>query len=166
MTTNNISLALMLISAALIAGCASTPKFETANVEEGITPKQAAANNESYKGKTVLWGGMVINSTNLKEETQLEVLAYPLNRSQKPDINQQPLGRFLAIYNGYLETSDYTNGRTVTIKGPLQSNRTGKIGEMEYTYPTLNIEQLHLWALPGQEPETQFRIGIGVMFHN
>ncbi len=160
------TLTYLLAVLAFISGCASTPKFDTSAIDLNINPQHAANNAATYMGNPFLWGGMIINSMNLQEETQLEVLAYPLNNKQQPDANQQPLGRFLAIHHGYLETNDYANGRMITIKGILQTNRTGKIGEMEYTYPTLNIEQLHLWPIPGQEGDTRFRLGIGVMFHN
>lgn len=122
--------------------------------------------SQSFQGKTVLWGGVIIASTNLKESTQLEILAYPLGSDQRPMSEDQAMGRFLAIQKGYLETTDYTQGRYITVKGTLGSTQKGRIGDSEYIYPVVNITQLHLWSKEGEYVEPRVRFGIGVMIHN
>lgn len=163
---NKRHLTIQLLFVLFITACATTPKFDTSGMDLSITPQHAAKNVAALQGTPLLWGGIIINSTNLKEETQLEVLAYPLDSKQKPDIEKQPLGRFLAIEPEYLETSIYSQGRSITIRGTLQKNRLGRIGEAEYTYPALKINQLQLWKSRSKAGETRFHIGVGVMFHN
>jgi outer membrane lipoprotein len=158
---------ILLLAISLLSGCASTPGFDTKGVDTGLTPQRSKVQMSTVKGSMVLWGGMIIASTNLKNATQLEILAYPLDSYQGPDIDEQSMGRFLAMYNGYLETADYTQGRLITIKGTLSGTQLGKIGESEYTYPVVNIQQLYLWPKEGVvNTQPRIHFGIGVMIRN
>jgi outer membrane lipoprotein len=159
-------IALLVFASLLLSACATTPKFDTSGIDMSITPQRAAAESESLRDSTLLWGGVIIAAHNLKEETQLEILGYPLDSDQRPEMETRPLGRFIAVQTGYLETSDYTEGRLVTVSGTLDKNLVGRIGESEYTYPVLKINKLYLWPRRGETPQTQFHLGIGVMFHN
>lgn len=159
-------LALWLLVTGLLAACATAPKFDTTGVDFSITPARAVAENASLQGTPLLWGGIIIASSNLKQETQFEILAYPLDGNRRPDTGKQPLGRFLAQQEGYLETADYTAGRLMTVSGTLQGTRIGRIGESEYTYPVLQVKQHYLWPRAGEASDTSVHFGIGVMFHN
>jgi outer membrane lipoprotein len=161
-----IRLWLRLLPVVILAACASSPEFTTEGVNMNLTPKMATAESEVLQGKQVLWGGVIIASTNLKEATQLEILAYPLDDYQRPNSSDKAMGRFLAIQPGYLETADYAQGRHITVKGMLGETRTGRVGESEYVYPVVNINQLQLWPEEGEYVEPQIRFGIGVIFSN
>lgn len=150
----------------LMTACGTSPEFDTSGIDLDITPQHAADNTEILEGSQILWGGIIISSTNLKDETQIEVLAYPLASRYRPDIDLEPLGRFLAIQPGYLETRNFAQGRLITVSGVLQKNRIGRIGESEYTYPVINISQLQLWKTQRQSSEPSVHIGVGVMFHD
>lgn len=149
-----------------LAGCASGPGFDTKGVDTRLSPRQSVAQMSSVKGRSVIWGGVIVASTNLKDATQLEILAYPLDSSQGPILEDQSMGRFLAMRTGYLETADYTQGRLITIKGTLSGTQLGKIGETEYTYPVVNIQQMHLWPKEGVVTQPRVHFGIGVMIRN
>lgn len=153
-------LALLLLSA-----CASAPEFDSQKSATQITVAQAVRDPDSLKGKQVLWGGAIINSTNLKNETRLEILAYPLDSDHYPQTDKPAYGRFLLLKEGYLETVDYSPGRLVTVSGTLDGIRKSKLDESEYTYPLLRAGKIHLWSKNGKS-ETRFHFGIGVMFHN
>ncbi len=151
---------------ALLCGCAAAPKFDTTGVDMTITPQRASMETEQLGSARVLWGGMIIGSRNLTDATELEVLAYPLASNREPDTAQAPLGRVLAVRDGYLETADYTQGRSVTFNGALDGIRQAQIGEAEYTYPVVRIDMLHLWPQRGASSEPRVHFGIGVMFGN
>lgn len=150
----------------LLAACATTPKFETSGLDLKITPQQVVESSGSARGSRVLWGGVIIATSNLRQATQFEILAYPLDGDQRPDTGKAPLGRFIARQEGYLESSLYSQGRRLTVSGELQESHTGRIGEADYTYPVLRIEQLQLWPRRGESSEPQFHFGVGVMLHN
>ena len=163
--TNPIRLS-SLNAALLLAACASGPGITTDGVNETVTPRQASAEIDALQGDQVLWGGMIVNSTNLENSTRLEVLGYPLDGSQQPQTSAEPSGRFLALEQGYLETADYRQGRLVTIKGVLSETQDGAIGEADYTYPVVQAEQIYLWPEEAARRDSgiNFGVGIGILF--
>lgn len=161
MTSYRLFTALLLTI--FLGACATGAQLNTDNVDPSLTPQQAVSEADMQRDKRVLWGGMIINSTNLKGETRIEVLAYPLDSDHYPQTDQSPYGRFLLFKEGYLETVDYAAGRLITVVGRYTGTRQGKVDESEYTYPVIRAEQLHLWS-KGQKRDTRFHFGIGVMF--
>ena len=73
------------------------------------------------------------------------------------------LGRFLAVHAGYLEATDYTSGKLITIRGALVEKRIGRVGEAEYTYPVVNTSLIHLGS---DSPGSRVQFGFGLMIHN
>lgn len=163
---NNHHIIILLLTIMVLSACATSPKFDARDIDINITPQRAVDEIKTLHGVPVLWGGIIIASNNLKDSTQLEILAYPLDGNHRPDIERATLGRFLAEQEGYLETSDFTQGRLITLKGTLKDKRTGHIGETEYIYPVVKINQLHLWRKQSDFSEPRIQFGIGVMFHN
>ncbi len=154
----------LLLLALLLAGCASGP-LKTEGVS-ALTPGEAAGSDSV--GETVLWGGVIVNATNLPERTRLEIVSYPLDsRSQRPRIDAEPGGRFLAYKQGYLETAEYGRGRRVTVRGDVTGSEQGQVGEAPYTYPTVEVEALELWPEARSRGDgSRFRFGVGVIFSN
>ncbi len=155
----------LILAILLLTACASAPEFDTQNTRAMPTPAEAIEKAESLKGEQVVWGGAIIASSNLKNETRLEILAYPLDSDHYPQTDKPAYGRFLLLHQGYLETMDYAPGRLITASGTLEGIRKGKLDESEYTYPLVRDEKIHLWSKNGKS-ETRFHFGIGVMFHN
>lgn len=150
----------------LTGACATTPAFNTKNVVTNVTPRQSVAQFAMNKGKKMLWGGIILNSTNTKQGTQFEVLAYPLDNDMRPQPTAPTVGRFLGDVPLYLETADYAPGRMLTVTGELTATQEGKIGEAEYRYPVLQIDQHFLWSQEDERPvDTSIHFGIGVIFH-
>ncbi|QKT04420.1 Slp family lipoprotein [Ectothiorhodospiraceae bacterium 2226] len=157
----------MLGAALALVGCATAPPFDAETVDTAVTPRGALERLPEAEGQRVLWGGTIIETRNLQDATQIEILAYPLNERQRPDTNANPLGRFLAVQPGYLERVEYAAGRHISVLGPLKEKAEGRIGEAEYVYPVVSIEQLELWPVPGPPRDTQprFHFGVGVGIH-
>ena len=160
----NIRLTLLL-TGLLLAACSQLPKFDTTGVNKSLLPTQVASDFNSYKGKAVMWGGAVLSGKNLKDSTRLEVLAYPLDNDGWPQRDQKPLGRFILSQKGYLETADYTKGRVITVVGTVSGIEKGKVGDTPYTFPVIQVRQLHLWQQTDSKDDTRFHFGVGVMFH-
>jgi outer membrane lipoprotein len=152
-----------------LSACAGNPRFDRAQYEEEITPAQAARAADSLQGKGLLWGGLVIATSNLEDRSEIEVLAYPLDRGQQPDTSRTPLGRFIATTGDYLETVDYAEGRLVTVAGRLSGTREGRIGDTRYLYPVLETAPEHIerWPTDGRiRSEPRFSFGLGVLLGN
>ncbi len=146
----------------LLAGCATTPDFDTTQVDKTLTPQSVIAEPDLSYGKIALWGGIILNTLNLENTTQIEILAYPLNTSYKPSQENQPLGRFIIQHKDYLEPATYAQGRLITVLGSISDNQNGKVGESTYIYPVINAQQIHLWSLYDDENRTSFHLGIGI----
>ncbi|MDT8452886.1 MAG: Slp family lipoprotein [Gammaproteobacteria bacterium] len=146
----------------LLAGCATSPDFDTTGVDRSLTPRSVVAEPEISRGKTVLWGGTILNTSNLENMTQIEVLAYPLDSSQRPLLEDKPLGRFMVEHEGYLETATFAQGRLISVLGNIGDTQSGKVGKSPYTYPVVIAQQLHLWSLHDPRSRTSFHLGIGV----
>ena len=160
MKPGKILLLALLVS--LLSGCASTPVFDTSTVVKSLTPQSVIAEPADSRGKTALWGGTILDTRNLKDSTRLEVLAYPLDSSQRPLLGSKPLGRFIIHQQGYLEPATYSQGRLISVVGSVGESQSGNVGESAYTYPVINAGQLHLWPPASNQTRTGFSVGIGI----
>lgn len=153
---------LFLITSVVLTACASTPEFDTSRVDRSLTPQSVIAEQNISHNKIALWGGTILDTQNLKDSTQIEVLAYPLNNFEKPLLDKQPLGRFIIMHQGYLEPATYSQGRLVTVQGKIVEIQSGKVGESSYNYPVISSQQLHLWSKETRRNRTSFHIGVGI----
>jgi len=152
----------LLVLLSLLAACASGPVFDSHGVDHTLTPRRVAAELQDASGKRILWGGVILAITNLKERTDIEVLAYPLDANNRPRRDDDPLGRFIIEQAGYLEPASYSEGRLVTVAGTVSRAVPGKIGESDYAYPVISAQQLYLWPRDSGYDGTSVHFGIGV----
>ena len=147
----------------LLGACSHRPQFDTSQVATTLTPQQVLAEEAQHLGKSVLWGGMIIEINNQPQGTRLEVLAYPLDSSHTPRLNQPPLGRFLLMHDDYLEAVDYARGRRISVQGSLLRIEEGMVDQSPYRFPVVQSQQLHLWPR-GEPAPPRVHFGIGVVF--
>ena len=155
-----------LLALLFISGCSSKPVLESGDARTDLTPAEALQKVSSLQGTRVLWGGIIVNSTNLTSRSRLEILAYPLDEKLRPQTSNSAGRRFLAYRSGYLETVDYAAGRQVSLVGTISGSEDSKLGEHHYRYPTVEIEQLHLWSQKQEQSEPRVRFGFGLILHN
>lgn len=155
-------LILIVVTFGLLTACASTAKFDLTGVDASLTPAAVLSEAVTATGRMVVWGGVILSSSNLKDLTQIEMLAYPLDSNHLPQLDQTPLGRFIINHPGYLETTIYEAGRMVSVVGRVAGSQTGKVGEADYVYPLVKSSQLHLWSPDSGRSRTTFHFGLGV----
>jgi len=153
-------LALVLLS--MLMGCSTTPEFKAAKVDQTLTPQSVIAEPDLSLHKIALWGGTILDTRNLENSTQIEVLGYPLDSSHRPLLDKKPLGRFIILHSGYLEPATYSQGARLTVLGGIGVSQKGKIGEKLYIYPVVKAQQLHLWSASDERSNTRFHFGIGI----
>lgn len=139
---------LLLIS----AGC--TPFISRdlrREISRDITFRQVINDPEAYTGKTVLISGIIIGSKNTKEGTLIEILQKQADIEGRPKDVDNSDGRFLALYDGYLDTAIYTQGREVAVAGEIKGKRVLPLGEIDYTYPLISIKEIHLFKVRKEE---------------
>jgi outer membrane lipoprotein len=155
--------AVLTFAAALLAGGCATPKLEVGDADRVTTPRAAVSEPATVLNRTVAWGGLIVAAVNLKDSTRIEIVGYPLDDSNRPRRGDNPIGRFIALHPGYLETADYAPGREITVVGKVTGTRAGTVGEASYVYPVVESSRVHLWPKPGTErPETTFHFGVGI----
>lgn len=154
----------LLLAALLLGGCATS--FDIGTAEDRLTPQQVANDVKLAQNKTIAWGGTIVASRNLTNQTQLEILSYPLDRNGRPDREAKAGGRFIALHPGYLELATYAVGRVVTMTGTVTETRAGTVGEAPYVFPVLAVKTLFLWPTAEEEaskPQFHFGVGVGVV---
>jgi outer membrane lipoprotein len=137
---------LLLIASLLLAGC-------TSQIPQNI--KQAPPNNPSIEEVRnsvienqiwqVRWGGEILETENLENETRLTVLASPLTKDGEPKMTDNSEGRFIAIVPIFLDPKVYASGRQLTVSGTLLRYEDDKVGEFTYRYPVVQADSYYLW---------------------
>ncbi len=145
----------------LLISCAATPDFNTSDVDKSLTPRQAVNTLEKYRDKKVIWGGTILETRNLNQGTQIEVLAYPLSSSHRPQTDKATLGRFIIQHDDYLEPTSFAPGKSLSVLGQVTDKQEGRIGESKYNYVLIRALQIHLWSAE-TDTQTFFHFGIGI----
>lgn len=145
----------------MLSGCVMTSVLDTSVVDSDVLPVNAIAGYQRLHGRTVQWGGLVVEVTNNKDETHLEILSYPLRSDGDPDEYKSPTGRFLVKYPEFLEPLDYAPGRYITVVGTIESLAAEKIGESIRKLPVLKGDQIHLWPKSRYRHQPASRVGFG-----
>jgi outer membrane lipoprotein len=139
-------LVVWLALASMSLGCAHVISDTVrAQAEPSLAFVQLRDNPDAHKGRTVILGGEILETTNLREGTRLEVLQKPLSRSEAPMMTDSTGGRFMALCDDYLDPAIYAKGRRVTVAGSVLGSYTGKVGEVDYRYPLISCQETHLW---------------------
>lgn len=147
----------------LIAACANSPVATDADQVVPRGPAHVLEGN-SQPGDRVIWGGRIVAVRNLAEYTELGVVSYPLDRADRPRLDEDPGVRFLIEHPGFLEPVRYAPGRFVTVLGTVAGIENRQVDEYLLAQPVLHAEQLHLWPSDASrwQSRTQFSIGVGI----
>ena len=135
-------------SAVAISACATNPIAKEYRQEakmEDLTFSMISQNPDAYVGEIVLWGGVIVETTNEKGGTDLIVLDTPLGREDRPRGTKYSRGRFIATTAKFLDPAIYHRGRKITLAGQITGKKTLPLGKTAYTYPVVTVKQLHLW---------------------
>lgn len=154
-------------TALLLAACAPAPLYKPAPDVVHVPPTVVAQTPERYSRASVIWGGRIVKVTNMADHTEVELLSYPLDSSQRPQTDEPASGRFIAVVPGYLEPLNYPPGRLMTISGHLKGARSGKVGAADYVFPLVETVDHHLWTaeeLRSPWSNVHFGVGVGTSF--
>jgi outer membrane lipoprotein len=154
---------LFFLAAAALAGCAA-PVFKDAPPAVA-TPIEVASEPERYHEADVVWGGKILGVRNRAESTDVEIVAYPLDRAQRPDPGAQTLGRFVISLPGFVEPLDFPAGRYLTLKGRVAGSQVARIDEHDIVLPVIDNANVHLWPVnfPYDGSHWSFGVGVGVV---
>jgi len=103
---------------------------------------------DQYKGQLYIFGGVIVQTKFTESGSQIEAMEVPVDRYGYFVDRGRSEGRFLALLPRDREELDplvYRRGRRVTLAAAFVGMRSGKIDEMEYSYPVFDIQQIYLW---------------------
>ena len=131
----------------IISGCAPViSKNLREQADPSLTFGEAIRNPEAFKGRTVIWGGEIIETTNEEDgDTVLEVFQRPLSWREEPQETVASEGRFLVRVEKYLDPYVYRRGRKISVGGEILGEEVRPIGKMEYRYPLVLSKEIYLW---------------------
>ncbi|MCG9575753.1 Slp family lipoprotein [Vibrio tubiashii] len=135
-----------LAAVVLLSACSSLPenlKTETPDVVTSYQEWQP----EAQANAEVRLGGLIADVKNLKDQTRIEVVNLPINSVGKPDINQEPQGRFVAYVDGFADPVTLSEGRLISLLGKSQGREQGKVGDYAYDFPVMKASGFHLWRI-------------------
>jgi outer membrane lipoprotein len=153
------------LSLLALAACAPAPIYKPAADAIAAPPFVVARTPERFSQGSVIWGGRVVAVNNLADRSEIEILAFPLDKSQRPRVGDSGSGRFIAQMNGFVEPMDYPDGALVTLTGTLVGSRSGKVGEADYVFPLVRVNQAHRWTpeeMQSGRNNVHFGVGVGV----
>jgi len=136
----------LIISLMVGSGCAHVISERVLDeVNRNISFERLIKDPNSYQGQTVLLGGVIVKATHDPAGTLLEIYQTDIDWEKRPVDIDVSGGRFLALYQGFLDSEIYKKGRKVTLAAVVAGQRTLKLGEIDYSYPFLLIKEIHLW---------------------
>lgn len=148
-----------------LTACAPAPIYKSSSATVTVPAAQVAQTPERYLNGEVIWGGRIVSVTNLADRSEIELLAYPLDSSQRPKANDSGNGRFIAVMPGYAEPLDYPAGALMTVQGKLTGTRAGTVGQAAYVFPLVGVAQSHVWTaeeMRSGKSNVHFGLGLGV----
>ena len=171
--TERLAVRLLMLTPALImlCACAKSPVLteddrqgnQQGNQVMALEPAQVL-DGQGQPGDRVVWGGRIVEVHNFADLTEIHVVSFPLDRADRPRLQQEPGARFLLRHPGFLEPVQYAPGRFLTVLGRLEGVERAIVGEHALPHPVVQAERLHLWPADAArwQPRTRFSIGLGV----
>ena len=145
--SNRVRSLIVICCFVFFSGCAHViSKDIRGKVDPSLTFEKVIQDPIAYKGKTVVWGGEIVETLNQKNgTTEIEVLQKPLDFMGEPKESGTSEGRFLILVDKYLDPYLYREKRRITVAGEIQGEQIKPLGEMDYRYPLISSKQIHLW---------------------
>lgn len=145
-------LLMIIIGLMAITSCAPFPHAIMKEADRKLSIGQVQENPDLYKGKTILWGGVIVTTENRPEETRIVIMQTALDIETRPENLDRSEGRFILKHNGFLDPVIYAQGRLITVAGKVAGKEDLLIGEVRYAYPIIVTGQFVLWEKPTSYP--------------
>lgn len=123
---------------------------------------------DRYVGRYLLLGGMIAAVRNTSTGSELEVVQFATDRNGRITATDNSGGHFLVQLATFSEPAVY-QGRLVTLVGKVKGQVQARLDEIDYLYPVLTAQEIHLWK-PEESPDASrvrfgFGLGVGTVFH-
>jgi outer membrane lipoprotein len=149
---------LFLLLLALSSCAPAVSKQYQQEADQALSFPLLAADPEAYKGKIVILGGVIAQTTAKTGQTELEIVQKPLDSANAPETTDKSEGRFLVLAEQFLDPLIYRKDRRITVAGEVVGSEVRKLDELDYRYPVLKSLELKLWP-PKSDRPVYFGVG-------
>jgi outer membrane lipoprotein len=127
-------------------GCtyAISPEL-AAQADKTISFEALERDPDTYRGKIVILGGIITQTTPTKQGTLIEVIRKPLDYWGKPARTDDSGGKFVVYSPRYLDPLVYAPEREITVAAEVEGKRSKALGEIGYGYPVVRAKEFKLW---------------------
>jgi outer membrane lipoprotein len=147
----NILAVLMGGMALLLQSCSYAISPDVSRTaDRTITFEQLQADPSSFKGKTVILGGLIASVRHVKSGTLIEIVQKELDYWGKPLRTKRTGGRFIVHQSRALDSLVFSPDREITIAGEVTGTEERSPGEAAILYPLINAKEIKLW--PREKP--------------
>lgn len=135
----------VLLSIDLVTACTPFPHKLLSEAAPAVSLPDVQKDPDLYKGKLVIWGGIILETLNREKGTVIKVMQTDLDFQKRPINVDKSLGRFMVRYKDFLDPNIFGKGREVTVAGIIIGKEEQTIGEIHYVYPVVDSQDVHLW---------------------
>jgi outer membrane lipoprotein len=140
------TIAVLFSSMLFLQGCTYAISPGVAHqADKSVLFEKLQADPDSFKGKLIIVGGTIEQTTEVHNGTLIEVTQRPLDYWGKPERTRRTGGRFLVFHPGVLNAMAYAPGIDITIAGEVLGTKSPMIGDRQYDYPILLAKELKRW---------------------
>ncbi len=140
-----------LVPLFILSACSSIPKEIRKDAVEA-TFREVMEDAAAYTGKTVVWGGYILKTENRQDQTRILILQSPLTSRDEPQGKDRSEGRFVAVFDKFLDPEIYEEGRMITVAGKVMEQEPTRIGKYRYPLIKINGEYIKLWSIAVERP--------------
>jgi outer membrane lipoprotein len=154
---------LLIIIVLALSGCAHVVSQDLrAQAEKKVDVEDLFENPEAYAGKTVILGGVIIETKAFEDGSEVEVLEKPLDQQGRPRNTDVSRGRFLVRHPERLDPAIFSAWREITVVAVVTGFETRKMGDAEYPYLTLDSKAVYIHKENAADRRIPISFGLGV----
>ena len=98
---------LFALSGLFLSACSGLPSTIKDIPVEKVSVREASQNPDRYKGTSVRWSGLIIEVDTQENYTLVQVLSYPINYYDRPELTKPSDGRFVIKSSEFLDPAIY-----------------------------------------------------------
>jgi len=146
-------IAVLFSTVLFLQGCTYAISPDMADkADKTVLFEKLQADPDSFKGKLIIVGGTIAQTSDVNQGTLIEVIQRPLDYWGKPERTKRTGGRFLVFHTGPLNMMAYAPGVDITIAGEVLGTDSPMPGGKQYDYPVVLAKELKLWE---REPRSR-----------
>ncbi len=136
----------------LVTGCGNLPSRYIQQAEPGVTLTALAASPDTYQGKTVILGGVVVDQQQNGPRLWLHLKNRPLDkdyRPHRPTINEGPEAGYywVVVQDVSLLPPKWKQWARVTVVGRVADQKEARPPAVPASEPVLGVVFMRGWAM-------------------